>query len=105
MPTTERNESSIALVELRETLKLSQQNFSTALGVTISTIARWETSDPPKGYSLIRLALLAGDRMLPEIRDRFIALYVRELPEIIRCPKCGSSLSGTEPQIVEESLP
>lgn len=49
----------LALRGLREKLGLTQQQFSEALGVTMVTVCRWETSRPPSGYSLIRLVMFS----------------------------------------------
>jgi transcriptional regulator with XRE-family HTH domain len=61
----------VALRTLREKLNMTQQEFSNALGVTMITVCRWETSRPPSGQSLVRLALFALGRGELEANEIF----------------------------------
>jgi transcriptional regulator with XRE-family HTH domain len=57
---TKRKEASNAVVALRKLLGVTQQQFaSEVLKVAISSVARWETKDPPHGETLIQLADIA----------------------------------------------
>lgn len=56
---------------LRATLTESQQQFSNRLGVSMSTIARYELQNPPQGTILLRLAAIAGDAGREDLRDVF----------------------------------
>jgi transcriptional regulator with XRE-family HTH domain len=63
----------LAVRALREKVGMTQQEFSQALGVTLVTVCRWETSRPPTGYSLSELAnfaRLSGVREITEVFDR-----------------------------------
>src|SRR5947209_1616164 len=55
----ERSAISAAVIELRQGLGQTQQQFAHALGVSITTIARWETNRPPRGTILADLARIA----------------------------------------------
>jgi transcriptional regulator with XRE-family HTH domain len=57
--TAEDREVAEGVRALRASLKESQQQFSNRLGVSISTIARYELQNPPQGNMLKRLAELA----------------------------------------------
>ncbi len=48
-----------AIKEVRSHLNESQQEFSNRLGVTLSTVARYESVKPPKGPILVRIAEIA----------------------------------------------
>ena len=58
---TARTRSAIsdAIIKLRATLGESQQQFANRLGSAVTTIARYETSRPPRGKALAQLADLA----------------------------------------------
>jgi transcriptional regulator with XRE-family HTH domain len=51
-----------ALVDLRSRLGITQLELALALGVTPTTTARWETTHPPRGRALLRLAEFADQR-------------------------------------------
>lgn len=52
---------STAMKRLRKIRGLSQQALAVKLGMAISTIARWETSDPPSGEVCLRFDEMAND--------------------------------------------
>jgi transcriptional regulator with XRE-family HTH domain len=57
--------------ELRAHLGLTQQNLAVMLKKALTTVARWETSRPPKGAILFELQGLALDNGLPELASVF----------------------------------
>jgi transcriptional regulator with XRE-family HTH domain len=58
---TERAASSKAVRELRELIGYSQTELAGKLDVSLGTVARWETSKPPRGENLISLSKFALD--------------------------------------------
>jgi DNA-binding XRE family transcriptional regulator len=62
---------SSAVHELRFTIGQTQQQFAQTIKTAITTIARWETTRPPKGKWLIRLALTAQEHGLEELSSTF----------------------------------
>jgi transcriptional regulator with XRE-family HTH domain len=54
-----RSVVSQALIELRKLLGETQQQFANRLGTAITTIARYETTRPPRGRVLVRLEQIA----------------------------------------------
>ena len=75
-----KSELSKAVVDLRTFLGDSQQAFSNRLGVALNTVARHETSRPPSGEMLFKLAQLAAknQQTFPQ-RDIFFSAYADEL--------------------------
>jgi transcriptional regulator with XRE-family HTH domain len=59
LPVKPKTRVQLALRALRQKMGMSQQRFSEALGVTLVTICRWETSRPPTGHTLAELARFA----------------------------------------------
>lgn len=57
--------------EFRQALGQTQQQFAQTMGVTITTVARWETRRPPKGKWLAQLALEAERRGWTDIGQHF----------------------------------
>jgi transcriptional regulator with XRE-family HTH domain len=55
----QRHSVSEALIELRALLNETQQQFANRLGTAVTTIARYETSRPPKGRVLAQLEQIA----------------------------------------------
>jgi hypothetical protein len=61
-PTTKiKTPVSAAIAELRRRLSHSQQGFSNLLGVSLPTVAKWETNTRPGRTELGRLLHLAGE--------------------------------------------
>lgn len=56
---------------LRKALKMTQQQLSNHLGVTLNTVARWETVRTPRHNDLKRLEELAFDRGLLTLAECF----------------------------------
>jgi transcriptional regulator with XRE-family HTH domain len=89
-----RSEASRAVIALRNALKKTQQEFAVEVVKTaISTIARWETKDPPKGDALLQLADVASQNNQPNLSMDFELLYFAEvMPRLrnkrIRKPGC-----------------
>jgi transcriptional regulator with XRE-family HTH domain len=61
-PANPRTAVQNALIDLRRHLGLTQLQLALALGVTPATTARWETTHPPRGRALDRLAQFADQR-------------------------------------------
>jgi transcriptional regulator with XRE-family HTH domain len=75
-----RDAASEALIELRKAMGKTQQTFAVeVLGTAIGTIARYETSDPPRGEVLLRLMEIAREHDLLELAIRFDLLYRKEM--------------------------
>jgi transcriptional regulator with XRE-family HTH domain len=52
----------LALIDLRRHLQMTQLQLANALGLTPVTVARWETTQPPRGSALQRLVEFADSR-------------------------------------------
>lgn len=85
-----RHAASEAVISLREVLGLTQQTLAHEMKTAIVTIARWETSGPPRGETLLRLAKFANQQAigtdgptlgtaLGEIEGVFMSLYLDEV--------------------------
>lgn len=60
-----------AVGELRRSSGLNQTMFGLRLGVSLSTIYRWETQKPPRGPVLARLAEMAEALQRPDLQGLF----------------------------------
>jgi transcriptional regulator with XRE-family HTH domain len=89
---TERAASSKAVRELRELLGFSQTELAGVLDVSLGTVARWETSKPPRGEHLLRLKKIADSHAvslgeeekwsaLADLAAQFAKLYMQEVIE------------------------
>jgi DNA-binding transcriptional regulator YiaG len=76
-----RSPLSQAVVKLREHLNESQQKFATRLGVAMLTVARWETSAPPR--SMEALTLLWKTAVDQDQREQ-VAIFQTEMRKRIR---------------------
>jgi transcriptional regulator with XRE-family HTH domain len=77
---TQRNAASQAVIDLRTALGMSQQRFAVEeLSSALNTVARYETTNPPRGEALLRLAKIATDKNLPEIAAKFRKLRLDEI--------------------------
>jgi transcriptional regulator with XRE-family HTH domain len=86
-----RHAASEAVIALREALGQTQQAFAHKMKTAIVTIARWETSQPPHGQALLRLAEVAKqawlkDKAGPDVESpfdglqfKFVGLYIDEV--------------------------
>jgi transcriptional regulator with XRE-family HTH domain len=68
---SEPNPVSDAVQKLRNCLNQTQQEFANSLGVAITTVARWETTRPPKGRALSDLNKLALENKQWELAKIF----------------------------------
>lgn len=64
-------ELSAAVKRVREELHLTQQQFAVRLGVSMNTIARWETGRTPAAGMLLILAQAAEGAAMPELAKLF----------------------------------
>src|SRR5689334_23273410 len=71
--------TSQAVRRLREHLQLTQQQFANTLQVAITTVARWETTRPPRGKALADLELLATSQGQSELASIFIQALRHDL--------------------------
>jgi transcriptional regulator with XRE-family HTH domain len=72
-----RHPASAALIALREALGMSQQRLAVEiLHVSISTVGRWESFEPPTGETLLRLADIARSNGLDGIANVFAKVYM-----------------------------
>ncbi|MBZ5626112.1 MAG: helix-turn-helix domain-containing protein [Acidobacteriia bacterium] len=60
-----------AVVELRRALGLNQTLFARRIGVSTSTVYRWETQKPPRGPVLTRLSELSESLQRPDLQGVF----------------------------------
>jgi len=75
----DRHSVSRALIELRKLLGETQQQFASRLGTAITTIARYETSRPPRGRVLARLEQIARSEGHTNCARTFRSALEREL--------------------------
>ncbi|HXS93040.1 MAG TPA: helix-turn-helix transcriptional regulator [Candidatus Limnocylindrales bacterium] len=70
------------IVDLRTKLGLTQQALASKLKTAVTTVARWETNNPPaRGKALMRLAELSTRECLPKTATEFMTLYADEFME------------------------
>ena len=67
----ERTPIQRALRTLREKLCMTQQQFSNELGAATISVCRWETSRPPRGFTLAQLATFARRFGVLEVAEVF----------------------------------
>lgn len=78
-PKTQRNAASAAVIDLRKALGMTQQRFAVeALESALNTVARYETTNPPSGEALLRLAKIAEENSLSDLAARFRRLNLDE---------------------------
>lgn len=59
---------------------MTQQRFAVeVLKSALNTVARYETTNPPRGEALLRLAKIADENNLPDIAARFRRLHFDEI--------------------------
>src|SRR4051794_11152584 len=76
----QRNAASAAVLSLRQALGMSQQRFAVQeLKSALNTVARYETTNPPRGEALLRLAEIAKAKSLPDLAARFRQLHLDEI--------------------------
>jgi transcriptional regulator with XRE-family HTH domain len=81
-----RSELSRAVVELRKALGDSQQQFAGRLRIAMTTIARYETSRPPKGKALATMARVAEEIGRKDLADEFLLALNAELGPLSGAP-------------------
>jgi transcriptional regulator with XRE-family HTH domain len=85
-----------AVRKLRIALGESQQQFAYRMGAAIRTIARWETTRPPKGKTLVQLASIAAQAGFEREADFFRKQLRRELGERAVTGFLGGTLPDTD---------
>jgi transcriptional regulator with XRE-family HTH domain len=101
----------------RKALGLTQQELAQILDVTIRTVSRFETSDPPKGKTLLKLAEMAREGGRPALAAAFQDAHQlefeqleRQLGEVVKYAVSASestnaaSLSAIQHSIAEHAL-
>jgi transcriptional regulator with XRE-family HTH domain len=78
---TERAEPSKAVRDLREAVGYSQADLAHVLQVSLGTVARWETSNPPGGDYLM-LLYAVGMREANELLDKLVAARDKKGPDL-----------------------
>ena len=69
-----------ALISLRERMGTTQQAFAAEfLKSAVTTVARYETSNPPRGEVLLKLSDIARANGIADIADEFRFLYLDEI--------------------------
>jgi transcriptional regulator with XRE-family HTH domain len=84
--------------EFRLAIGQTQQQFAQTMKTAITTIARYETSRPPRGSALVRLAQLAWDNGQREFADFFSRAFAEDMragstASDFAIPKCEEFLS------------
>ena len=75
-----RDVRSQAVIDLRGKMGITQQTLAVEyMHSAITTVARWESSHPPRGEALIRLAELAKKHRHMEICRIFLAAYLQQV--------------------------
>ncbi len=75
-----RHPASDALIRLRGALAKTQQAFAVEdMRTAVTTVGRWETTHPPRGDVLLRLAEIADKAGEAALRDVFRRLYVDDI--------------------------
>src|SRR5215831_17070780 len=78
----DKTEAQLAILELRKHRGLTQQQLAVHMGVTLTSVNRWETRRPPRGYFLMRLASVAMDFERKDLAEIFLAGADKELAAI-----------------------
>jgi hypothetical protein len=80
----QRDPASQALVDLRNAMELTQQEFAVdILDCATTTISRYESFGPPKGEMLLKLRGIAHARGLTAIANQFQGIWLEEVKEAI----------------------
>lgn len=79
-PSRQKTLLSKNVIELRKRLGLTQQAFSQEVGVTLATVARWESAVPPRGPSLRTLRDFAKKKGYLDLAEEFNN-SLEQLPE------------------------
>ncbi|HXS94177.1 MAG TPA: helix-turn-helix transcriptional regulator [Candidatus Limnocylindrales bacterium] len=72
--------ASETLISLRKALNMTQQAFASEMKTAVTTVARWETNNPPpRGAALLRFAEVAEIHNLKGLPEQFHLLYAMEM--------------------------
>ena len=99
------NRVCLAFRQLREALGETQQSLAYRLNTAIRTIARWETTQPPSGKTLVQLEALARKAGKAEIADVFREALRKELGlrELVYPPPPHPQPRNDEEQLVADA--
>lgn len=73
-----RHLASEKMVALRRAAGMTQTEFAEILGTSVVTIARYETSSPPAGLILLKLAFIAVHCKRPDLSEDFSRIFWEE---------------------------
>jgi|GEM_PF-3365135 len=98
-----------AVKDLRNSLNESQPQFAVRLGTSLRSIARYETSRPPKGKVLAQLEQIALNNGFDEYAQVFRAALSNELgfpaPQVpLRWPKAAKAIPDLDARTDEETM-
>lgn len=107
MKRTQRTEQQMARLseavrELREKLGESQQAFAYRMQTAVRTIARYETTRPPKGAALADLSRVADETGHPKLANLFRDSLVGDLGPIRKLTALGLLMHVVIPHAVED---
>jgi DNA-binding transcriptional regulator YiaG len=88
-----------AVRKLRTALGESQQAFAYRMKTAIRTVARYETTTPPRGKALAELFWVATDTRNPELANVFRGALVGEIGVVGKFTQLGALASYTVPGI------
>jgi transcriptional regulator with XRE-family HTH domain len=94
-----KNEVSEAVRKLRSSFNLTQDEFARKLGVAVVSVARWETSRPPRGKSAKVLEDLAASLSLSECVAVFQKAQRGEYPAATRSIKASPIIFESEEEM------
>lgn len=76
----QRDDASDAVIMLRNALGKTQQQFAVEVVKTsIGTVAVWETTRPPRGDTLLKLAEIAWKHGFYDLSDRIETLFLDDV--------------------------
>src|SRR5271154_6425055 len=83
--------TAVAIATLREKMDLKQPELAEKIGVTITSISRYENGRRPNRQVLKKLAAVAEDAKLNDLRDIFTAKWkARIAARLKRLPSSGT---------------
>jgi transcriptional regulator with XRE-family HTH domain len=76
----QRHAASQAVIDLRAALNKTQAQFAVeTMKTAVTTVGRWETSHPPRGEALLRLAEVAAHSKDSSLAGEFYELYLLDV--------------------------
>jgi transcriptional regulator with XRE-family HTH domain len=78
-----KNPNSERLIALRGSIGVTQPQFAEILGTSAITIARYETSSPPSGLTLLKLGAIADKHGRPDLAAGFRSAFWREVSQYV----------------------